>query len=242
MKKLLILSIGILIASCSPLYYSPNTVNAPLFTEKGNYNITVGGNGNQFEILGGIAVTDHLGVVANASFYNPDDLDNGDGGSGKFFEGGIGYYAMLNDRFQFDTYGLVGFGNFENHFPSRTIDNPNTDGKINANVSRFSIQPGIGYITKYFTASLNPRLAYLNYTNIGGSLIYDQIDQQKYLEENKSHFLIEPALTLRGGLEKIKFQFQYGYSLNLTDSNFKGNESWVTLGVNFNLFTKNKSN
>ena len=68
-----------------------------------------------------------------------------------------------------------------------------------------------------------------------GDLIFDEVNQVKYLEDNKSNLLIEPALTIRGGLEKVKLQLQYGYSLNLSNSDFTQDKGYLTLGLNFNL-------
>ncbi|MDD2477148.1 MAG: hypothetical protein PHI32_14725 [Dysgonamonadaceae bacterium] len=51
--------------SCSPLFYTPNTQNVPLFTHKGDNNIMVAGNGNQVELQGAYALTDAFAIQAN---------------------------------------------------------------------------------------------------------------------------------------------------------------------------------
>lgn len=68
-----------------------------------------------------------------------------------------------------------------------------------------------------------------------GDLIFDGVNQVNYLKENNSNFIIEPALTIRGGLEKIKLQLQYGYSMNLSNSTFTQDKGYLTIGLNFNL-------
>ena len=55
------------------------------------------------------------------------------------------------------------------------------------------------------------------------------------MESNSSNVLLEPALTVRGGLEKIKLQVQYGYSVNLSHPNFRQDGSFLTIGLNFNV-------
>ncbi|HAH58535.1 MAG TPA: hypothetical protein DCL86_10325, partial [Bacteroidales bacterium] len=54
-----------------------------------------------------------------------------------------------------------------------------------------------------------------------------------YLNENNSNFLMEPAITLKGGFEKIKLQVQYGYSFNLSNSSFPQDRDYLTFGLNF---------
>lgn len=229
------LMLVILITGCNPKFYSPNTQNVPLISEKGETNLTLSGNGNQVEFQGAYGVTSAFAIQANGGLFIPSDLDNGDGGSGKFFEVGGGYYTPVAENFIFETYGLVGFGNVENHFPSSVASNPGSKGDVSANILRFGIQPNFGYKSKYFSAAFSTRFVNLMYNNIEGDLIFGGDSQMDYLEKNKSNFLIEPALTLRGGMEKLKLQLQLGYSFNVSNSDFKQDKSSVTLGLNFNF-------
>lgn len=82
---------------------------------------------------------------------------------------------------------------------------------------------------------MSSRIVNLTYSNIKGDLIFENENQPNYLENNSSNFLIEPAITLRGGFEKLKLQLQYGYSVNLSNSNFRQDNSFLTLGLNFNF-------
>ncbi len=223
----------ILITGCNPKFYSPNTQNVPLISEKGETNLTLSGNGNQIEFQGAHGITDAIAIQANGGLFIPSDLDNGDGGSGKFFEVGVGYYTPVAEGFVFETYGLIGFGNMENHFPSKPEGNTGVD--ISSNIVRFGIQPNFGYKSKYFSAAVSSRFVNLMYTGIEGDLIFGGENQVDYLEANKSNFLIEPALTLRGGMERLKLQLQIGYSLNLSNSDFKQDKTSMTLGLNFNF-------
>ena len=83
--------------------------------------------------------------------------------------------------------------------------------------------------------AVSSRIVSLNYSNIKGDLIFEGTNQTKYLGDNKNYFLLEPALTIKGGFEKIKLQLQYGYSWNLTNSNFKQANALLTLGLNIDL-------
>ncbi len=235
---LLIIFCAIALTSCNPKFYSPNTQNVPLIGSQGQTNLTLSGNGNQAEFQGAYGVTDKIAVMANFGFFFPPDLDNGNGGSGNFLELGGGYYKALSEKIRFETYGIVGFGSIENHLPSTVSANPGTKGDISAKALRFGFQPNIGYVSRYFTVAASSRFVSLNYNDIQGDLIFDGVNQIGYLRSNKSNFLVEPALTIRGGLENIKLQLQFGYSANLTNSNFRQDNAWGTVGLNFNLNKK----
>ena len=238
MKNLNLFLISALVfglASCNPKFYSPNSQNVPLISSKGEKNLTVATDLARVDVQGAYGVTQNIAVKANAGFFFPEDLDNGNGGSGKVFEIGVGYFKPLPNNFVFETYAIAGFGSFENHMPSTLASSPQTTGNISANISRFGIQPNFGYKTKKFSAAVSSRFISLNYNKIEGDLIFDGVNQLTYLKDNSSNFLIEPAITLIGGFEKVKLQLQYGYSFNVSNSNFKQDKNYVTIGLNFNL-------
>ncbi|MDD4148788.1 MAG: hypothetical protein PHE33_02050 [Bacteroidales bacterium] len=234
-RNLIFLVIVFGVASCSPKFYTPNTQNVPLITEKGETNLTLSGNANQVEFQGAYGITKNIAVKANGGLFIPSDLDNGDGGSGKFIELGGGYFKPITENWIFEAYGIFGFGSFENHLVSTTNDHPLTNGDITANILRIGVQPNFGFKSKYFSAAVSSRIVNLSYSKIKGDLIFDDINQQNYLKDNSSNFLIEPALTIRGGFEKIKLQVQYGYSLNLSNRDFKQDNTFLTVGLNFNF-------
>ncbi len=221
---------------CNPNYYIPNTQNVPIITAKGQTNLTFAGNENQIEFQGAYGITDELAFQANGGFVAPEAEDNGNGGSGRFMELGFGYYKNLTTGFLVDAYGLIGAGKMENHFPTSVTTYPNTTGKITANLFRVGIQPSISYHHPYFSVSASTKLMTLNYYNIDGSLIFDNIDQTVYLTENKSNILVEPAITIRGGLKKVKLQIQVLRSFNLSNKDFQQDEGLFSVGLNFNFY------
>lgn len=223
------------LASCNPKFYSPNTQNVPLISQKGETNLTLAGNANQVEFQGAYGVSNGFSMIANGGLFIPSDLDNGNGGSGKFIELGGGYFKSVADHFVFETYGLLGFGSFENHLPSTMGDHPETKGDLSANIFRAGVQPNFGFKSKYFSAAVSSRFVSLNYNGVKGDLIFEGVNQMDYLKEHNSNFLIEPAITVKGGFEKVKLQIQYGYSFNLTNSDFRQDESALTVGLNFNF-------
>ena len=234
-KKILLLVIGFGLVSCSPKFYTPNTQNVPLISEKGETDLTLSGNGNRVEFHGAYGITNNIAVKLNGGLFIPSDREDGNGGSGKFIELGGGYFKSVSENWVFEAYGLFGYGSFENHLPSTINDHPETKGNISANILRVGIQPNFGYKSKHFSAAVSSRLINLSYNNIKGDLIYAGEHQPTYLDANSSNFLIEPALTIRAGFEKIKLQMQYGHSINITNSNFKQDNAFVTFGLNFNF-------
>lgn len=238
MKKLNYWSVGLLstvivLSSCNTKYYIPNTQNVPTINESGQLNATVAANGNQVEFQGAIGLSDAIALQANADIVLDRDEDNGNGGKGNFFEGGIGYYKNVSNHILFDTYALLGFGNMENHFPSTVNDFPATDGKISANLLRYGVQPSLSLNYEYFSIIGSSRFVNLNYSNISGSLTKDSLNQNVYLNNNKSNFLIEPAITIRAGLERLKFQLQYMKSFNLSNEDFPQDNELLSVGINF---------
>lgn len=226
----LLLSLG-----CSPKYYVPNTLNVPMIQAQGQTNLSVAGNRNQVEFQGALGLTDVLALQVNGGAVIPKDEDNGNGGSGRVLEAGLGYFRNLKPNVLFDVYALIGVGTVDNDFPTTLAANPGTTGKISADMTRFGLQPGLSFHRKHFSVSGSARVSRLQYRNIQGSLVFDGVNQVDYLNDNKSHVLLEPALTLRGGGERIRVQVQIVRSLNLTDSSFRQDKNLATLGLNFNF-------
>ena len=233
LKLLIFVAVGVGFASCNPKFYSPNTQNVPLISEMGETNLTLSGNTNQVEFQGAYGVTQNIAIKANGGLFIPKNLSNGNGGSGKFIEVGGGYFKPITENWIFETYGIIGLGTVENHFPSSKAGNPGTNGDVSANIFRIGVQPNFGYKSRYFSAAVSSRIVNLSYNTIKGDLIFADKNQVQYLKDNSSNILVEPALTIKGGLEKVKLQVQYGYSLNLSNSDFTQDKQFVTIGLNF---------
>lgn len=221
------------LTACNPKYYSPNTQNVPLISAKHDLSLAGAGNSNEVEAQAAYGVTDNVAIKAEGGAFIPRDADNGNGGSGRFVDLGAGFYRLMHKRFIIESYGIIGIGSLENHLPSTIDDNPGTSGDLSATVLRYGIQPSVGYRSKYYSAALSSRIVGLRYQNIDGDLIFEDEDQVEYLKDKRSQFLIEPALTLRGGLEKVKLQVQIGHSFNVGNSDFRQDKGYLTLGVHY---------
>lgn len=222
------LSALLMLAACAPKYYSPNAQNVPLLTAQGEATVSGGINADasRADARGAWAVGRNLALQASTALYFPRDDDSGNGGSGALFEAGAGYFKPLPNRLVFETWGLVAYGGLENHFET---GNPN--GKLNANLTRVSILPALGYKHPAFEAAVSSRVAMLNYFNVSGSLTRDGASEAHYLRENRMQYLVEPAITVRSGLKSVKAEAQAGWSVNLTDDAFPQDGSWLSLGI-----------
>jgi len=220
--------------SCSPVYYAPNTHNVPLLQKKNEGVVGLHVADQRGELQAAFALTDRLGIMMNVAAIHPKNDEDGDGGKGDIFEFGGGYFGVLRGKFMFESYAMLGFGNLENHFPSTLAANPFTTGKIKGQFLRYAVQPSIGFKSSYFDAALSLRMAELHYSKISGNLTFGSEDQVQYLEDHKNHFLLEPALTVRGGFDYLKLQIQLGLSHNLTTPNFRQNKGYLTVGLLYN--------
>ena len=219
---------------CNPIYYAPNSLNVPLFTEAGETNFTLAGNKRQAEFQGAYALTDNFALLVNGGLFARNNNERGNEGSGKFLEVGGGYLHPIDDNWVFEGYGLTGLGSVENHFNS---DSPGPitirTGDLSASLFRWGVQPNFGYRSRYFSAAISSRLVNLIYYDVEGDLMFDNVDQVIFLTENKSYLLAEPAITLRGEFENIKLQFQMGLSYNITDPKFLQETGFYTIGLHF---------
>lgn len=218
-------------SSCSPIYYSPNSHNVPLLKQKGDARVGLHGNSTRLEVSTAFAVEGHVGLTLDGGMFFPADDEQGDGGKGQFIQVGAGYFKPIGEKWVFETYGQFGYGKVQNHFPSTLDSFPSTTGIIDANLARYGIQPSFGFSSRFFDAAISARICGLSYFNTGGSLIYDREDQVLYLRDQGTQFLIEPALTLRGGLEYLKLQVQIGRSINVTNSDFRQDDGHVSVGL-----------
>lgn len=218
-------------ASCSPVYYGPNTQNVPLLSHAGEYNIGVSGNSQVLEFQGSVSPINHLGLQLNGTWYITEKSDSGDRGAGYFTDAGIGFYQAFgpNDILVFETYVIGGIGGVRNTFSQRY--DGNTYGSIYSNMSRYGLQPAFGVKWKYMDAIVSARFVGLSYFNTSGNLVYNNQSQRNYLDMNRHAFLIEPAFTLRAGPDFLKAQLQLGGSFNMSNSNFYQRTSLLTIGL-----------
>lgn len=229
----------ILAAGCKPNYYVPNAQNVPMLREKGEVRLSAiaGGLG---ELQAAYQVKNNLGIMLNVGSIKQEDNEiEGNGGSGRLFEGGAGYSRDLGNKFRFEGYGLFAGGRMENHFnnpgsvdSTGTVIDPATYfGDIKASLIRLGIQPAIGYSGKYFEAIFSVRVSNLHFSGVQGNLKNEGLDEIAKLKDQSSSFLFEPALTLRAGWDPIKLQVQAQTSRNLSHRDFYQSGGGISIGL-----------
>lgn len=241
--------------SCSPLYYSPNAHNVPLFTHKGessvNMAVSEGTDGvdEGIDLQAATAVTNHFGVLGN--FYRAWGSSTRGSGSGHLFETAGGYYTPVTTRFARSIEGKFVVSAFAGGGIGRVINYEDADKAefSKKGFNRIFIQPGFGFKSTYIDAVISLRLANLHYHSLeeqADSPIYNYPNLVSHyhhharaadiIRRKSGYFLWEPALTVRAGWQYVKFQLQVGSSTNLTDRDFPQENLNLNLGLYVDLF------
>lgn len=243
MKRLLLSIATIpLITACSPVFYSPSSQHIPLLTEENEFSASASyitaASTESMAVKAAYSISPRWALMAGgSSHFRGETSPTTSSGGGGYVEAGGGYFTKISQKFVYETYGLLGFGSMDNRFPQSVSNYPNTNGRIKASLLSFALQPSIGFKSRYFEAALSTRTSLINYGNIRGHLITQNVDQQspssqqEYLADRRNNFLLEPALTLRGGLGSLKLELQTGVSVNLSNPDFPQDASWVSLGL-----------
>ena len=196
------------LASCAPVY-TPNVINTPLFTEKGEsqINMSVGLNGYDPQLA--FALTDHVGIMINGCYQNKQDdsstVNSIEWHKHIFAEAAIGYYYPIEEKYRLEIFGGVGQGTVWSHFENNFVSK-----NAKANYTRYFLQPNIGICTDYYEVSFSPRLSL--------------VDMQLYDEEMSAFnttgidIFVEPAITAKFGYKFIKFFVQTGFVLSLSQN------------------------
>ncbi len=214
-----------ILTSCS--VYTPNTLHTPLFVHQGQ--ASVGAHINQgFNIQGSYAVTDHIAIMGNL-LQVKNSVDNNSTsreGNGALYELGAGYYTPMG-KTVFEINGGIGFGNLdiEKNISSEVR-------KFEAKGTRFFLQPSLGYVSKNFEAAFTTRAALLKFNNISTTYLAEDLSADDFVDIDQPTWLfIEPAITLRAGLEKLKFQVQIGKSIKTNKEELGYDSGMISFGL-----------
>jgi len=234
LKKLLFITLVLIILSSCKIMYIPNTQNVPMLEEKGDIKLEIGNKDLQLAY----GVTDHLGIMVNG-YYNKNEwsvtsgtLDNQYLSTRSLIEGGVGYYTTMGESGRFEVYGGAGYGkvNYDyDLFDNGTLTESNTFG---INMMRIFLQPAIGLQTDNIGFAFSTRLAGVNFSNID-TVGYSPTDLEAeglHELEDDMFIFIEPALTLRFGIKYVQLQLQPYYNLQLA-----GPESINSRKFGFNM-------
>jgi hypothetical protein len=254
MKRHVLGSIGgilILITGCSfpHYYYIPNTQNVPLFKEKNIFSGHVAGSigevNNCLEVQAGYSLPGHVALTANymigGNNHSSDTYNDYD--RIQYFEGAIGFYQQFKNAGVFEIYGGYGHGWQHHAFAYSIYDNwfswnVEPDGNADLSLSKVFIQPDIGIKAQWVEGILSCRLSRLNFNEITIYNTVHHLDELNIIRQYSTPWLLEPAITFRGGPKIIKAEVQLGYSINLTNTEMMFEKYSLTFGLQFNLATR----
>jgi hypothetical protein len=213
-------------------YYQPGSQNVPLLARPGESVLNASIRGfyptPQWSLHAAFSPVDRLGLLLNADFNNRPDIAT------HMMEGGIGGYAGDTSGWLLEAYALGGAGELryrseaKGAFPFTFYDNT-----VRARMYRLALQPAIGFRGEDHQVAVSARFGYLFYDKVRDRRPDSLGVDEAYLRSHSRMLLVEPAVTLRGGLPWCMAQIQVGTSLNLTDPRFKQSVVWGALGVVF---------
>lgn len=182
---------SLLLTSCSPYFYAPNTAQVPLFREKGEKQISGHiGTGNvifpSIQVNAAAAVDSHLAIMGSiySAIGEYEEEEKNIIFSGITFpliakniyisnvnqaEIAVGYFKTKNAHRSVELYGGIGYGMVGTKY-SRDYTNGATTKifpfELNTDFIKLFVQKNWGYKSNYFDIILNSKLAYLHVGNI----------------------------------------------------------------------------
>ncbi|MBP7731735.1 MAG: hypothetical protein KA114_08885 [Bacteroidales bacterium] len=207
--------VALIINSCAPAYV-PNVLNAPMLTNKNEVQAAVYIGTSGFDPQIAWAPTNHIGVMANASFMNSTSDSTENYHKHSFFEFGAGYYTAFGERFKFETFGGAGFGKI-----SALYENDLWTSTSQVDIVRYFVQPTVGVTSKAIDFGVSSRLALVN---------------MKQEDKSTTSLMLEPAATLKIGWDYIKIVGKVGFSAPLTkDVKFEYQPFLFSVGLQGNF-------
>ncbi len=188
---LLFVSVILILNSCAPAYV-PNVINAPMLTNKHELQVAIHAGTSGFDPQAAFAITNHIGIMANASFMDQTSDSTDSYHKHGFIEFGAGYYTNFAKRFKFETFAGAGFGIIE-----AAYDNESWTSYSQADIKRYFIQPTLGITSKVIDFGISARISLVN------------LEQQT---RTITGLMLEPAATLKLGWDHIKAVAQVGVS------------------------------
>ena len=220
MKRIFLpLVLTVLLASCTHVYYAPNTPNAPLLSRKGETRLAAlytGGADSEFsggELQAAVALTKNSGVMASFMSVGRSDRSGSEreSGKGSYVEASYGLFKSLDanrGHFIGEVYGGLGLGSASNTY--------SVTDHSKVGLTKFFLQPAIGYRSDYFEALIVPRLAVVNWKVKTAVLKPDSpyTRDMNVMRAEPGFFAFEPAILLRGGSRNGKLQAGLGFSMS----------------------------
>lgn len=247
--KLLFACMVLLYATSCTTYYVPNSQEIPLFTAKNQGRANVGytffpEGTKAFKYSGSYSFSDHFGATANMFFVSESD-NHSKNYHGTILKGtsvglGLVHFLPVSKKHVFETtFGFAG-GNARNG--AITINNATIENKVS--FINIFIQPSIGLVKKNFEMAISLKYNLHTFLDLNVSLVQEAklhaLNQQEYNGKtyydypiNKTFHVLEPAITIRYGWEKVKLGLQIVPSFLLGNADFARENINASLGIHF---------
>jgi len=229
---------ALLLSGCIHSYYMPNSHHVPLLTEKKDARIAVNFQSASadlmssvpvFELQGSYAVGNHIGVMA--TFLNGSRNVDVEYARTRYGDLGLGYFMTNRAKnLVVECYGGFGWGFAENGFVN--------DATSGADYTKVFFQPAVGFTSPYVDAVISLRGGSVHHSSIQsqGTLTGQELTNFENLSTHPTHFVWEPAITLRGGSGPFKLQLQGG----LSDSDRHQGKGYISVGLFVSLPLKKR--
>lgn len=245
---LIFVSINML--SCYHVYYAPNTVNTPLLTKKDEMRVNafyVSGAESDFkggELQIAYALQKHWGILFNGMSGGRSENTGTyeETGNGTYGEFAGGYFKSLDkkDRWIAEVYAGFGGGSVKNDY--------GLGDNSKVGVTKFFIQPALGFKSDYFEFAFSPRMGVVNWKAKENNIQRQENDNEKQdmlsIQKKPSFFVFEPGFILRAGGKNVKIQTGMAFSSPKSSSMtyYSGITETITahLGISFNFNTRIK--
>lgn len=218
------------LSSCSTTMYTTNAVNAPLLKEKGEVKINV----TQNDLQAAVAVSDHIGIIANGYYQNYKG-DNNYKHNGAMGELGLGYFVNTENNLVMETFIGAGLGQVHKQEQFTNSVNNTYMASFDANAAKAFVQSNLGYRSKFFDVAFTPKFSFVKYSIFSQTNYTQNQLKEDYLDNNRLtnplYVFAEPAITVRGGYKFIKLQAQYGLTLNLGGQSIRKTPNFASLGI-----------
>jgi len=201
-NRILLLCLTVILGSCAPAYV-PNSLNTPMFSNKGDIHVNINTGISGFDPQLSYAVTDNIGIMLNGSFLSATSDSSDNFHKHQFLEIGTGYYRKIGTSGRFETFGGLGYGRVKAEY-----ENDLWQSHADVDNIRIFIQPSIGVASDVFDGSFSSRFVVVN----------------MYQESGSAYGIFaEPALTGKLGYKYVKALFQLGLSLPLHSGDIEFN-------------------
>ena len=238
--------IALLCSSCYHVYYSPNTPNAPMLSQKGEVKLNgaIGFGANSEYTSGELqlayAPAKNFGLLLNGfTAAKSEETDDAlEKGKGSYAELAPGFFTPIssNAKWRAELFAGLGTGSVSNNYGG------SSSSKVG--ITKAFLQPAIGFKSKHFEAAFVPKISFVHWKVQEDRIneardSYDKQDLNR-IRENPRFTTFEPSLILRAGGENIKGQFGLTLS-NLNQFYFESIENGlISVGISIGLGGKEK--